>query len=81
MAPTARTTSDRPAYRSAWSTHGHYEYRVLTFDRSTSPLAARQVLTEEAEYGRWELARTRLYLGGMRKVWLRRKIIRARSTL
>ncbi|GIJ00260.1 hypothetical protein CLV28_1870 [Sediminihabitans luteus] len=68
-------------YRSAWSTHGHYEYRVLTFDRSTTPGDARKVLTEEAEYGRWELARTRLYVGGERRVWLRRKIIRARSTL
>ncbi|BDZ43695.1 hypothetical protein GCM10025865_29940 [Paraoerskovia sediminicola] len=68
-------------YRSAWSTHGHYEYRVLTFDRDTPSGDAHRALTEEAEYGRWELARTRLYLGGQRRVWLRRKIIRARSTL
>jgi len=39
------------------------------------------MLTEQAEYGRWELARTRLFAGGERKVWLRRKIIRVRSTL
>ncbi|QAY62481.1 hypothetical protein ET495_03550 [Xylanimonas allomyrinae] len=58
-----------------------YEYRVLTIDRSTSVPDARKMLTDEAEYGRWELARTRLYQGGQRKVWLRRKIIRVVSTL
>ena len=58
-----------------------YEYRVLTIPRSTSRNDARRLLTDEAEYGRWELARTRLYAGGERRVWLRRKIIRVRSTL
>jgi len=60
---------------------GQYEYRVLTVPRTTSRNEARTMLTEQAEYGRWELARTRLYAGGERKVWLRRKIIRVRSTL
>ena len=55
---------------------GQYEYRLLTIPRSTSGNDARQMLTDEAEYGRWELARTRLYAGGERKVWLRRRIIR-----
>lgn len=58
-----------------------YEYRVLTIPRSTSRPDARRLLTEQAEYGRWELARTLLYTGGERKVWLRRRIIRVRSTL
>jgi hypothetical protein len=66
---------------STWHKHGQYEYRVVTIDRSTSVPDARKLLTDEAEYGRWELARTRLYLGGERRVWLRRKIIRVRSTL
>ncbi|WP_029253301.1 DUF5703 family protein [Paraoerskovia marina] len=69
------------AYRSAFSTHGHYEYRVLTFSRDVPGGDARQVLTDEAEYGRWELARTRIAMGGERRVTLRRKVIRARSTL
>ncbi|HWJ85731.1 MAG TPA: DUF5703 family protein [Cellulomonas sp.] len=60
---------------------GQYEYRVLTIPRSTSRGDARRMLTEQAEYGRWELARSVLYVGGERKVWLRRKIIRVRSTL
>lgn len=68
-------------YRSAFSTHGHYEYRELTFPRNVNGGDARQVLTDEAEYGRWELARTRIAMGGERRVTLRRKLIRARSTL
>lgn len=58
-----------------------YEYRVLTIPRTTSRNDAGRRLTDEAEYGRWELARTLLYTGGERKVWLRRRIIRVRSTL
>ena len=57
-----------------------YEYRVLTLPRETSRADARKLLTEHAEYGRWELARVRLYVGGNRKVWLRRKIIRVART-
>ncbi|KSW19919.1 MULTISPECIES: DUF5703 family protein [Cellulomonas] len=68
--------------RSDWATQGgQWEYRMLTIPRSTSRNDARRMLTDEAEYGRWELARTRLYAGGERRVWLRRKIIRVRSTL
>jgi hypothetical protein len=67
---------------SHWRSHGaEYEYRVLSINRSTSRADAQQLLTSEAEYGRWELARTLVYLGGSRRVWLRRKIIRVRSTL
>lgn len=58
-----------------------YEFRVLTMSPTTSRSEVRQLLTEQAEYGRWELARTRIYQGGTRKIWLRRKIIRVRSTL
>lgn len=57
-----------------------YEFRVLNFPRNTSRSDVRQVLADHAEYGHWELARTRLYLGGARRVWLRRRIIRVRRT-
>jgi hypothetical protein len=68
--------------RNAWVAQGgHYEFRIVTLPRSTSRVDACQLLTDEAEYGRWELARTRLYAGGERRVWLRRKIIRVESTL
>ncbi|MGF1648714.1 MAG: DUF5703 family protein [Kineosporiaceae bacterium] len=58
-----------------------YEYRVVSVPRGTSRAELRRRLTEDAEYGRWELARTRVYLGGGRKVWLRRRTMRVASTL
>lgn len=65
---------------SLFRKHSQYEYRVVTFEPDTTVPDARRLLTEEAEYGRWELARTLLYIGGRRKVWLRRKIIKVSST-
>lgn len=53
-----------------------FEYRILTFDRSVSREEARRVLVDAAEQGQWELARSRRYLGGARRVWLRRRILR-----
>lgn len=58
-----------------------YEYRTITLPREVSINDSRRILTEEAEHGHWELARTRLYSGGMRRYWLRRKTIRVESTL
>ncbi|WP_104433057.1 DUF5703 family protein [Kineococcus xinjiangensis] len=57
-----------------------YEYRLLTFPRTTSRAEARRLLTEHADYGRWELDRVRLTFGGVRRVRLRRKIIRVVRT-
>jgi hypothetical protein len=57
-----------------------YEYRVLTFDRNTSKADARQAVREHAEYGRWELARSVCYVGGVRRMWLRRRIMRVQRT-
>ena len=51
-----------------------------TFYAQTQPRIAR-LLTDAAEYDKWELDRLRLYPDGRRKVVLRRKIIRVRSTL
>ena len=73
MDSTRTTQAPRPA--------AQYEYRTITMPRGTSRSEARQLLTEHAEYGRWELARVRLYLGGARQVQLRRRIMRVeRST-
>lgn len=58
-----------------------YEYQIVTIPASSSANDVRRMLTDQAEYGRWELARTRLYVGGRRRVWLRRPIIRVQSTL
>ncbi|KGN42819.1 hypothetical protein N801_11790 [Knoellia aerolata DSM 18566] len=54
-----------------------YEYRVMVFGRDTRRGDIRRELTEHAEYGHWELHRTRIYIGGVTRTWLRRKIIRA----
>ena len=76
MAETARSTK-----AGFLAQGGQYEYRVVQIGRETSRGDARRLLTDEAEYGRWELARTLVFAGGRRKVWLRRKIIRVQSTL
>ena len=57
-----------------------YEYRVLTFGRGVSRADIRRTLGEHAEYEHWELARTVLYVGGLRRAWLRRRVIRVRRT-
>ena len=59
---------------------GDYEYREIALPRGVSRAQALQVLTEHAEYGRWELARVLLYAGGRRRVWLRRRILRVSRT-
>jgi hypothetical protein len=58
-----------------------YEYRVLVFPRNVSRGDLCRAVAEEAEYGHWELSRLLLYLGGARKVWLRRRIIRVQRTV
>ncbi len=57
-----------------------YEYREFSFPRGTSRDSARSVLTEYAEYGKWELARLRLYPDGRRRVWMRRRVMRISRT-
>lgn len=58
-----------------------YSYLDLYFSRETSREAARQILTDHAEYGDWELDRLRLYPDGRRYVRLRRKIMRVTRTM
>jgi hypothetical protein len=58
-----------------------YEYLVLSFGREVDRSDIRRTLTDHAEYGRWELARTRTYVGGRTRTWLRRRIIRPRRAL
>ena len=55
-----------------------YEYRVLSFTRRDTRADIRRALAEAAEYDHWELHRTRIYLGGLQRTWLRRRVIRAR---
>jgi hypothetical protein len=58
-----------------------YELQQLFLPRGTTRAEARRLLTERAEYGAWELARLRLYPDGSRRVWLRRRVIRAVRTV
>ncbi len=58
-----------------------YEYLVLSFGRDVGRGDIRRQLTEHAEYGRWELERTRTYVGGLTRTRLRRRIIRPRRSL
>lgn len=58
-----------------------YEYLTLSFGREVGRGDIRRLLTEHAEYGHWELERTRVYEGGRTRTRLRRRIIRARRPL
>lgn len=58
-----------------------YEFQRFSLPRTISRSAVRRMLTDRAEYGGWELARVRLFPDGTRKIELRRRIIRVRSTL
>ena len=57
-----------------------YQYRVMIFPSGVSAGDLCRAVAQEAEYGHWELSMLRLYFGGSRKVWLRRKIIRVQRT-
>jgi len=57
-----------------------YEWRVVDIPASISRADARAMLTEHAEFGAWELARSVLYVGGARRVWLRRRTMRVVRT-
>jgi hypothetical protein len=58
-----------------------YEFQRFSLPRTISRSAVRRLLIDHAEHGGWELARLRLFPDGTRKVELRRRIIRVRSTL
>ncbi len=53
-----------------------YEFQHLVLPRGTPRSKARRLLTEQAEYGDWELTRVLRYPDGTRKVTLRRRILR-----
>lgn len=73
MAAQPARLRDRPA--------PEYETERLRVDHTWSKNAVRRLLTDRAEHGGWELERLRRYRDGSREIWVRRKIIRVRSTL
>lgn len=56
------------------------EWRVIDIPRGVSRSDARSLLTDKAEHGRWELARSQILYGGARRVWLRRRVMRLQRT-
>jgi Family of unknown function (DUF5703) len=67
----------RPLYWPAMTIRRvEYEVERVRLGRHLSRNAVRQLLTDHAEYGGWELARLRRYGDGTRDAWIRRKIIR-----
>ena len=62
------------------ATSGKYEYLVLSVKPGESIAEARQRVREHSEYGKWELERSRLYMGGGRRYWLRRRVIAVERT-
>ena len=58
-----------------------YEYLVLTLSPEDSLPDARRRLVEHSEYGKWELERSKLYLGGGRRFWLRRRVMQVHRTV
>ena len=57
-----------------------YEFEKLTLPRDLSRNVVTRLLVDRAEHGGWELDRLRIAHDGSRRVILRRKIIRQRST-
>lgn len=57
-----------------------WEYTEIAFPRTVTREAARTVLTEAAETGRWELAKVHLFPDGRRRITLRRRVYRVART-
>ncbi len=58
----------------------HMQWRIVDIPRDITRAEAAQMLSEQAEYGRWELARSQLFIGGARRVWLRRRAMRVQRS-
>jgi hypothetical protein len=72
--------ADQVVRRRALRPGVEYEFDKLTISRQLSRSAVTRLLVDRAEHGGWELDRLRLSPDGTRRVVLRRKIIRQRST-
>ncbi len=58
-----------------------WEFQRLVIPREFSRSFVTRMLVDRAEHGGWELDRVRISPDGTRRVVLRRRIIRVRSTL
>ena len=80
MADMSRAQILTSGQRRASSSGVEYEFERLTISRELSRSSVTRMLVDRAEHGGWELDRLRLSPDGTRRVVLRRKIIRQRST-
>ncbi|ALV45015.1 hypothetical protein SAMN04489740_1464 [Arthrobacter alpinus] len=71
----------KPAASGRGAPIRQFEYLVITVSPGESVPGAYQRLREHAEYGKWELERSTLYMGGERKYLMRRKVLRVERTL
>lgn len=71
----------KPASNGRGAPLRQFEYLEITVSPGESVPVAYQRLREHAEYGKWELSRSVLYLGGQRKYVMRRKVFRVERTL
>lgn len=55
------------------SADGEWEYRPVRLPPEVTRVTASVRLAVQAEFGGWELSKVRLYPGGTRTVWLRRR--------
>ncbi|MGA0733554.1 MAG: DUF5703 family protein [Candidatus Nanopelagicales bacterium] len=54
----------------------HWEIREITFGFRSNIQNTREALTDLAEYGNWELHRTRIYPNGLKRVWVKRRVLK-----
>jgi len=57
-----------------------WEIREVPLPSKSSRQEAKTILTELAEYGRWELVRTRIYPNGIKRMWVKKRILRVERT-
>lgn len=68
-----------PRLTSARSTTA-VEWRVVDIPRDLPRREALALLNEHVEYGAWEMARAVTFIGGARRVWLKRRRMRVMRT-
>ena len=73
--------TQKPAITGRGAPLHQYEYLEISVTAGESVPVAYQRLREHAEYGKWELERSTLYMHGDRKYLMRRKVLRVERTL
>ncbi|WP_234983457.1 DUF5703 family protein [Demequina sp. NBRC 110053] len=66
--------------RGRSSAPSRFEWRVVDIPRDVTRSEVHAMVNEQVEYGRWELKRSQILVGGARRVWLRRRVMRVVRT-